>query len=56
MSKKQNSSDTKAGYYGYSSETTSAENHAKSNSGSKKSVKAKIQLKVQRQEKSSGLF
>lgn len=41
MSKKQNSSDTKAGYYGYSSETTSAENHAKSNSGSKKSVKAK---------------
>ena len=28
MSKKQNSSDTKAGYYGYSSETTSAANHA----------------------------
>lgn len=41
MSKKQNSLDTKAGYYGYSSETTSAANHAKSNSGSKKSVKAK---------------
>ena len=41
MSKKQNSSDTKTGYYGYSSETTSAANHAKSNSGSKKSVKAK---------------
>ena len=41
MSKKQNSSDTKAGYYGYSSETTSAANHVKSNSGSKKSVKAK---------------
>ena len=44
MSKKQNSLDTKAGYYGYSSETTSAANHAKSNSGSKKSVKAKDQM------------